>query len=102
MTRPPNVESRAGELDRVRILIERENIRAGAQDRFGMAAAAAGRIDDKGAGVRRKQLEHFCDEHRPVISRSPPFPAPPLDTQWTGREPDRPFKQQCVHHSRAR
>ena len=60
VTRPPNGRKPfAGVLDRVGILIERENIGAGAQNCFAVPATAAGRIDDKRAGARRQQLDRF-------------------------------------------
>ena len=49
----------AREFERVRILIEGEHIRAGAQDRLGMAAAAASRIENERTWPRREQLDHF-------------------------------------------
>ena len=40
--------------DRIRILIERENVRTGFQNRFGMTAAANRSIDNQRAGVGRE------------------------------------------------
>ena len=87
----------AGVLDRVGILIERQNIGAGAQNLLGMAAAAAGGIDDQCAGARREQLDGFRHEHRTMISKILHFLRLLLDLQRTGREPDGPLKQQRVH-----
>ena len=50
-------ESLAGVLDRVGILIERENIGAGPQNLLGMTAAPAGGIDDQRAGTWREQFD---------------------------------------------
>ena len=68
VTRPPNPLSRARrKLDRVRILIERQHVGAGAQNRLGVAAAAAGRRRRMSDPARREQLDCLGHEHRAVI-----------------------------------
>ena len=46
-------------LDRVRILIERQHVRAGLQNRFGVSAAAAGSIDNERARSWREQFDRL-------------------------------------------
>ena len=88
----------AGEFDRVRILIEGENIGPGAQNLSGMSAAAAGAIDDERSGPRRQRFHRFAHEHRTMISEVLHFLGRLLDLERSRREPDRSLEQQCVNH----
>ena len=83
--------------NRIRILIERHDIGAGPQNFFGVSTAAAGRIDHQGARARGEQLDRFRRQHRAMISEIFHFLRLLFNLQWTGREPDRPLKQHCIH-----
>ena len=48
-------------------MVEREDIGPGQQNRFGMAATAAGTIENERTRARREQFDRFCREHRAVI-----------------------------------
>ena len=80
------------ERERVRILIEREDIGARSQNRFGMAATAAGTIENERTRARREQFDRFRREHRAVIGEVFHILRLLIDEQRTGREPDRPFE----------
>ena len=93
VTRPPNCASRSpAKAIASGILVEAENVRSGLQNRLGMTAPAAGSIHDQRARTRRKQLDHFRDEHRTVISEILHFLRLLFDDQRTSREPDRTFE----------
>ncbi len=78
-------------LDRIGILIERENIRARPENFRAVAAAAASPIHDERARARRQQLDRFGHEHRTMISEILHF-LRLLHLERTSREPDGPLK----------
>src|SRR4029077_11202095 len=55
------------ERERVRVLVEREDIGPGQQNRFGMATTAACTIENERTRARREQFDCFCREYRAVI-----------------------------------
>ena len=82
----------AGEFDRFRVLVERQNIRPGLQEQLGMAAPAACPVQDQSTGPWRQQFHGFRRQHRAMIAKIFHL-LRLLQDQWTGREPDRPIEQ---------
>src|SRR4030095_10135050 len=56
-------------LDCVRVLVQSENISASFQERFGVAAAAAGSVEDEQSCFRIEQFNHFSLQHRTMIEK---------------------------------
>jgi hypothetical protein len=60
-------------------------------------AATTGPIDNERTDPWCEQLHDLRREHRPVIDKILHFLRLLFEIQRTGREPNRPLKQQCVH-----
>ena len=85
--------------DRVRILVQTKHVGPGLQNRFRVTSAATGAIDDQGPGARGQELDHLADQHGTVVRVVLHFVRLLLHNQGTGCEPNRPFKEQCIHSS---